>query len=319
MEDFHVVIRCANERTQSVSWKLARHQAQADGELSVISEVPFEAALRAAYEAGIRAGKEWTITLDADVLLNNGAIARLLEHAQQMPAHFMQLEGLVYDKIVGRYRSAGHRVYRTELLPRALRHIPEDGSEIRPELFTVKQMGRDGHPSRYVSCLVGLHDYEQSYCDLYRKGMVHSKKWSPILPDLIRRCAQHMHADPDFLVILKGLWDGLALQDSLAIDRRLFANSAPEALRLLGIEEKGSIEDEDCFVKDFPVMFEDITSRNPASDAITDKPMQSDPADPEERGWFNQVQERISKHGLLRGSAASFGALLRLVGKTLDR
>jgi hypothetical protein len=128
-----------------------------------------------------------------------------------------------------------------------------------------------------------------------------------------------MRADPDFLVVLKGIWDGLATRDSLAIDRRLFSDSAPEALRSLGIEEKGEIEDEGRFVAEFAAMFDEITSRNPASDANTDEPIPCDPVDPGERRWANQVRERISKHGVLRGSAASVGALLRRIGNTLDR
>jgi hypothetical protein len=264
---------------------------------------------------------EWTITLDADVLLCNNAIERLLEQAQQMPSHFVQLEGLIYDKILGAYRRAGHRVYRTELLTGALRQIPEPGNQLRPESFAIGQMRRLGHPSRYVSCVVGLHDFEQSYCDLYRKAMVHSGKHPSRLPDLIQRCAQHLNEDPDFLVILKGLWDGLVLQDAPVNHRALIANRASEALTSLGIEEKDRIEDDSRFVKDFPLMFKDITSRNPESDAtIMDRPEQStNQTAPDERGWFDAVQDRISKHGLLRGSAASLGAMLRSVGQILDR
>lgn len=317
--DFHVVVRCSGERTESVARRLVRAQVESDEDISAVSEAPFEAALRAAYAAGIRAGRDWTITLDADVLLEGSAIARLLEHARQMPKHFLQLEGLVYDKLMGVYRQAGHRVYRTELLPAALREIPPTQSQLRPESSAVQRMGRLGHPSRYVSCVVGLHDHEQSYRDLYRKGVVHARKWSPLLPGLVRRCQQHMQADPDFLVLLKGLWDGLVDPAPVSIDRRLFTASACEALRALGIGEKDGIDDESAFVARFPAMFGEITSQHPACDAtIMDKPRACDPPEPRVRSWRDGARARIAQRGLLRGGVACLGALLRRLGNGLD-
>lgn len=317
MSSFHLVIRSAGERTQSVSADLARLQVRADENISVLSEVPFESALRATYEAGIRAGKEWTITLDADVLLSNDGISQLLKHARQMPSHYFELEGRVYDKITGSYRQAGHRVYRTELLPRALEQIPEPGSRIQPEYFTVLQMGSLGHPFRHVGCVVGLHDFEQNYFDLYRKAMVHSRKMSSRIAVLVERCAERMHDDADFLVILKGLWDGLMTKEALTIDRRIFVARGAEALHALGIEEKSRIEDEDRFIEGFSAIFDGIVSRYPASDIpIVDDPKLPDPAEP---GWVGKVQQRIAKYGLLRGGTASLGALLKLIGGRLDR
>lgn len=286
--------------------------------MSVISEVPFEVALRATYEAGIRAGKTWTVTLDADVLLSNDAISNLLEHARQMPTNYLQLEGRIYDKILGTYRRAGHRVYRSEFLPDALGQIPPPGIQIRPEYFTITEMGRLGHASRYVGCVVGLHDFEQSYSDLYRKAMVHAKKHTYLAPALIERCAERMHDDTDFLVVLKGLWDGLTTKASLTIDRRAFVDRASEALQVLGVREKDRIEDEDRFAKGFAQMFARIVSQERAPDIpVADDPCKSEAAaDP---GWVGKAQLRIAKHGWAKGCTASLGALLKLVGHRLDR
>jgi hypothetical protein len=229
----------------------------------------------------------------------------------------VELEGRVLDKITGRYRQAGHRIYRTELLPLALKQIPAPGSKIQPEYFTVQEMGRLGHPFRHVGCVTGLHDFEQSYCDLYRKALVHSRKMSSLVGALIQRCAERLHEDPDFRVILKGLWDGLTMNDPLKIDRRIFYDRASEALRVLGMEEKGRIEDEDHFISQFPAMFDALTSQDVPTDVPTlDEPRQ---ASREERGWIVKVQDRIQKRGLIRGSAACVGALLRRVGQALDR
>ena len=55
--DVHVVVRSANERTTSIAKRLARAQLGSDDNISVIAEVPFEAALRATYMIALDAGK----------------------------------------------------------------------------------------------------------------------------------------------------------------------------------------------------------------------------------------------------------------------
>jgi hypothetical protein len=161
--DLHVVVRSANERTISVATRLACAQLQSDNDICVIAEVPFEAALRATYTIALDAGKKWTMALDADILLAPNAIAELIRAAELMPPHYVQVQGRIWDKILGMYRQAGPRIYRTELLQRALEFVPKAGSEIRPEFYVLQQMGKLGHPSRRVSPVAGLHDFEQYY------------------------------------------------------------------------------------------------------------------------------------------------------------
>jgi len=176
LNDIHLVIRTTGERTASVAKKLAIVSGLVENEVTVVNEIFFEVALRACYEEAIRVGRKWIMTLDADVLLTDTAVRRLLGLAEQMPSHFFQIEGKVFDKITGIYRQAGHRIYRTELLPLALEHIPAAGAQIRPELHTITQMVELGYPSRVVPSLVGVHDFEQYYADLYRKSLVHACK-----------------------------------------------------------------------------------------------------------------------------------------------
>jgi len=311
----HLVLRASGERTQSVSMKLARLRLPDGAGVSLVSEAPFESALRASYEEGIRAGKQWTITLDADVLLGEGSLARLLDQAAKMPSHFFELKGRIYDKVTGTYRPAGHHVYRTELLSRALGQIPEPGSQLQPEYFTTLQMWRMGHPCRQEGLAVGLHDFEQSYCDLYRKAIVQSRKMAARAGDLIGRCAEHLHDDPDFLVILKGLWDGLMTRERLVVDRRQFAERALDALRALGLEEKAGLENEDRFIEAFPGMLAAVVSRHPVPRllAATDPGLSEAGAS----AWA-KARDRIQRYGLVRGGVSSFGALLKLIGERLD-
>lgn len=311
----HLVVRASGERTQSVSVKLAGLQLPPGTGVSLISEAPFESALRASYEEGIRAGKPWTITLDADVLLGAGSLSGLLDHALGMPSHFFELKGRIYDKVTGTYRPAGHHIYRTELLPRALQQIPEPGRQLQPEYFTVLQMWQRGHPCRQEGFAVGLHDFEQSYCDLYRKAIVQSRKMSSRVPDLIGRCAERLNDDADFLVILKGLWDGLMTREALAVDRRQFADRALEAVHALGLQEKAGVEDEERFIAGFPAMFASVVSRHPVPKLLA----ATDPGLPEgDASPWAKARDRIQRYGLIRGSVSSFGALLKLIGARLD-
>ena len=321
--DVRLVIRSAGERTTSVAARLAVQCGVAADDITIVREVPFELAVRASYQEGIRAGRTWTMTLDADVLLNATAIADLIHCADQLPSHFLQLEGCVFDKITGSYRQAGHRIYRTELLPLALTQIPPPGIRIRPERFTLGQMIALGYPSRCVPEVVGLHDFEQHYADLYRKSLVHAKKHPYLLDDLLLRCARQMHEDTDFLIILKGLWDGLRMPGMASIDVRRYEDQARRAMQSMGLTEKAPIADSDDSLRALTRLCDAVTSTDAVPQFVAfDKPPNPEdtPGAPQTSGvsWVGKTRRRITQHGLLRGGLASIGALLRLAGQRLD-
>lgn len=322
-QDVHLVIRSAGERTATVAARLAGLCGMAADDIVVVREVPFEQALRASYQEGIRAGRTWTMTLDADVLLNANAIAALIHCADQLPSQFLQLEGCVFDKITGSYRQAGHRIYRTELLPLALTQIPPPSTRVRPERFTLGKMIALGYPSRCVPEVVGLHDFEQHYADLYRKSLVHAKKHPYLLDDLLLRCARQMHEDTDFLIILKGLWDGLRMPGMASIDVRRYEDQARRAMQSMGLTEKAPIADSDDSLRALTRLCDAVTSTDAVPQFVAfDKPPNPEdtPRAPQASGvsWIGKTRRRITQHGLLRGGLASIGALLRLAGQRLD-
>ena len=91
-----VIIRAAGERTLQVCRELLGMQIRGDA-VEIVNETPFEAALRRTYEIGLQRSAKWTMTLDADVLLREGAVAELMAEAERLPRHFVQIEGLVYQ------------------------------------------------------------------------------------------------------------------------------------------------------------------------------------------------------------------------------
>jgi hypothetical protein len=235
-----VIIRAAGERTRDLCAQLARNQVGPDA-VEVVSDQPFERSLRLSYETGIGRGGKWTMTLDADVLLREGAVAQLLAEAEALPPDFAQIEGLVFDKITGTFREAGHRVYRTALLPLALNQIPAPGTEIRPEFTTVMKLDALGYPSRRVAVVMGVHDHEQYFRDLYRKAFVHAHKHDYLLAHFVRRCRALMSADADFRVLLRGLWDGLQHPGPVRADIAAFPLDLEPILVELALNEKSPL------------------------------------------------------------------------------
>jgi hypothetical protein len=199
-----VVIRTVGERTFEACKALVVKQVPEEL-VYVVSEQPFELTLRRCYQIGIDSEAEWMMTLDADVLLREGAIEAFLSEAERLPPHYLQLEGLMFDKLSGIYRNVGHRMYRTQYLKTALQYIPANRTEIRPEDATLKKMGAIGFPSLIIPTVFGVHDYEQYYGDIYRKAFVHANKHSDKLTLFIERWKAHSPHDRDYLIAIRGL------------------------------------------------------------------------------------------------------------------
>ena len=313
----HIVVRSAGERTKDLCVRLAEVQLPHGSGLTVISEVPFEKALRSCYEAGLKAGCKWTMTLDADVMLRPGAVQILLEEAERMPPHYLQLEGYIFDKVMGIYRVAGNRIYRTEFLPIAFQQIPETGTQIRPERFALRKLSAVGYPSRRIPQVVGVHDFEQYYRDLYIKSFTHGRKHIEYGGQIIKNCSGNQNIDPDYRVMLKGFCDGLLTSANVMCDRRLFNDEANSAIQSLGLQEKAQIQDLEDKISNMPAFFESLFVRHP----IPQIDMQDEPAVIKVRtdNWIAKVKKRIKRHGFLRGIIASAGALLKFAGQWLDR
>ncbi len=239
--DLIVVIRSSGERTEEMCRKLVLREISAD-RVHVVRQFPFESTLRASYTIGGNSDAKWMMTIDADVLLRMGAIQDFLSEAEQLPDHFFHTEGLIYDKLTGRYRKAGHRMYRTSMLGKALDLIPELGSEIRPEFTTVNRMADAGHLSRETSTIYGIHDFEQFYEDVYRKCFVHARKHRDWVGGLISYWQSNLN-DTDFRVALRALYDGLTMDTHISIDKRLFSDLASQAMIDLSLTEKDTPSD----------------------------------------------------------------------------
>lgn len=235
-----VIVRSAGERTRDVALHLIKAQLPTDAVAMIVEGRPFEATLRQSMSEGVRLGAEWTVMIDADVLLMPGAIEALRRRAAVAPARVCMLQGRVFDMITANYRIAGNRVYRTSRLPILMSLIPPAGSAIRPESAMLAAAAARGLASRFVPDIVGLHDFEQFYVDLYRKAFVHARKHRDWLPELMIRFRRASASSPEAAVMLRAIEDSVGWAGAVSIDAGMYEQLSASALKDLGIEERSS-------------------------------------------------------------------------------
>lgn len=168
------IVRTVGERTTEAAADILKNAFK--NNLRLISEQPFENALRNSFQCGLDMARPWTLVIDADVLCSLERLERMFEIAQTLPDNFFMFHASVTDKFFGRYRRAGNRLYNTRYLAEALNSIPEKGASLRPECDTCSTMLKKGFRNFKTFQIIGLHDYEQSYRDILRKAALFAFK-----------------------------------------------------------------------------------------------------------------------------------------------
>ena len=238
-----VVIRSASERTSDSCEKLVRKELPTSVSITKIELKPFEATLRKSYEIGLESGKEFLITIDADVLPRPGALGDLLSYIKKTPENVLQLEGYLFDGILLKYRKGGVKLYRAVHLDKALGHIPAYGHSIRPESYTLRKMKAAGYPSKNVYIVAGIHDFGQYKRDLYRKSYIHAIKHPKEVSETLPRWAELSKSNSDYLIVMQGVFDGLLDEGDVKIDTRDFIKSSQNALNKMNLSENQPIKD----------------------------------------------------------------------------
>lgn len=240
-KELTVVVRSVGERTQDICWKLIAEQVPEEN-IVVINEQPFSAAITKTFQIGIERNRLWTLCIDADVMLREEAIVELLAVAQQLDDKVFEIQGNVLCKFYGGPRQAGNHLYRTSLLAKALQCIPSD-EVLRPETTTILQMASLGFPWIRKEIVVGLHDYEQYYRDIYRKAFIfaHKHRFISAIEPMWHRLADQ---DIDYQVAICGLQAGRSFKGKVAIDSRQFPQDVIELLPALN-QEKEDIQSND--------------------------------------------------------------------------
>lgn len=213
-----VVVRSVHERTEQLCCELILAQGVPEEHLFLIHEAPFSAAMKKSFTIGIETNLPWTYCVDADVLLRRGAIEKMIELAEQQRTEICEIQGYVLDKFFGGPREGGIHLYRTGLLQRAIEQIPDEGVNIRPEFHTLEALRKLGFPYKQMPVLVGLHDFEQFYSDIYRKSFVQAHKHLRQTDLFLGVWRAGASMDPDYQVALKGFAAGVEHFSNVYID-----------------------------------------------------------------------------------------------------
>jgi hypothetical protein len=241
-KDVTIVIRSVGERTTNLCKRLVQEQVPSEN-IFVIEEIPFSKAVRRTFEIGLSNNLSWTVAVDADILLADQALSQALSLATQADENIFRFNGRVVDNFFGGMRFICPHIYRTSLLELALANIPDESS-IRPENAVVDMMAKQfGHPWATLDCMLGVHDYEQYYRDIFRKAFVHANKFDDAMTyRFLHNWSHQAVTDDDFKVALMGLCIGLAYKGEIEIDSNKLPTNYYEYSLLSDLVEKGSLE-----------------------------------------------------------------------------
>ncbi len=265
--DVLIVIRSVGERTVAKCQSLIIDQGVSPEDIEVICESPFSKALLTSYEVGIKRGKKWTLCVDGDLLLKSKAIEKMVSIIESTNDRVFEVQGFIVDKLFGGPRAGGIHLYRTALLPIAKDKLSNISNAIRPEANTLREMEKAGYPFLVVPYIVGVHDFEQSYKDIYRKSFVYGRKHKAYYQMFIERWSRLSRKDDDYLVALEGLERGYHFEGEIIssnvtpeTDFEFPKDKEGEVLMTqveIDILSEGNQYDGD-FAKNFPVPFINI-------------------------------------------------------------
>lgn len=212
----------------------------------VIEERPFSAAVQRGFELGAASSLKWTFCIDADVLILEHGILEQLQLAETLPDHIFCVQGLVLGKFLPIKRPAGNHLYRNALVNQAIPLIPKDGQALRPESVTTQAMKDLGHLTYQTNVVLGLHDYEQYYADIYRKCFLHvNKHEEDLMPRVESYWRQHQARDQDYAVALLGALAGKVYEGTVYIDKQFQEEEAHKMLAISHISEKKTLSSVD--------------------------------------------------------------------------
>lgn len=249
-----VVLRTAGERTAELAIRIVESQIPS-ANLVVIREVPFARAVERTFEIAIEREQKWTIGMDADVLLCPDALNILVDAAERETSTLFELEACVFDKVFGGPRWCGVHLYNTTYLGRALEIARTRTPSHRPESSIFKVMQHEGLLVRLIPNVIGVHDFEQSFIDLFRKGCVHAQKHRKELSIFESTWEELSDVDDDFKALVAGVEYGKSLDGVALTDIRAFGSEVMGLLSAIGLEEKAAMAPDNSEI-DVPRMLE---------------------------------------------------------------
>lgn len=239
--DITVIIRGSGERTEQLCHTLLSDQISKNN-IHLIHEVPFSKALKKSYRIGIEANRAWTLVIDADVLIRSGLISELANRATNAPSFVFAIQTEILDKFFGGNRVGGVKLYRTKLLPEALKIAPDVNN--RPEGFVIKHMHQQGYYVDITQIVCGLHDFDQYYSDIFRKGFQHGVKHAKLTELIFPYWQRQTKTDKDFELLLAGFKLAKKYQGELVLDKNGVRSEFEAFMKKSKLNEKPKLDSE---------------------------------------------------------------------------
>lgn len=221
-----IFVRSANENTEAecinrLKWAFPSCR------ISLIKEKPFYRALRKGIELASASSCQWSLVIDADVLVDEEKIVDMVRFAIETNKNVFAVQGYVIDYFMAAPRMAGNHLYRNEFLSEALMLLENsvDPRTVRPETTLINQMESEKKRA-WISypAIIGLHDFYQSSHDIYRKCMFHAQKNRQNIDRIFSVATSGLISHKECRLVVLGVIDGLYEEKKLLpdIDQELY-------------------------------------------------------------------------------------------------
>ena len=210
--DTLVIVRTVGERTTDACLRAARPQVTPRN-LRVLSVRPFSLSVVQGFRTAARERPEWVFTVDADTILVHDAIARLRSLCDHAEPEVFHVQGLLLCRVHGGAHPRGFHAFRGSMLEEVLGHLDAVEHASHPETSVIGRMEAAGHPSRCYAEVLGIHDFEQRFSDLFLK-LRRRARLAGDLERLRSRLRSLTDLHDDFRAASWGLEDGLRFPDS---------------------------------------------------------------------------------------------------------
>lgn len=238
--DIFVILRSVRERTEQASFGLLQQLFPAKN-IEIIQQTPFSKMLRNAFDIAMDRNLPWSLCLDADVLIDVERFPTLIQKARKMDTRVFQIQGMILDKFFMVWKPSGAHIYRTSLLKKAIRHIPEDGQSLRPETDMFMKMSALGYPWIQTDIRIGVHDFEQYYEDVFRKCFFHGIKHRSFISAIEPIWRGKAKNDFDYELALIASQKGKAYEGKFSIDKSFAQDEYSKLVIEMGIREKPAL------------------------------------------------------------------------------
>ncbi len=261
-DNIHVIIRSVGERTTEATHQILTNNGLLQTNIDVITELSLKQSLRKSLELAKSRNKPWLFLMDADLLLFNESINMIHQLTCKAPKNTFCIKFHALDKFLGVHREIGNVCFRAEMIPKALKYIPQITEETpRPTArlisMTLEEEGDDRQSAIIVSksfkhaeptsasskkIVIGVYGAEQFYKDIYRKHFRRGHKHLHYASDFLVFFKRRIKEDLDFKVALKGFLDGVLFLKNYPVDKEEISEEKINSIfKKMEIKEKPPI------------------------------------------------------------------------------